>query len=106
VVVLYRARVGKHPSLRPQSTYNLRDTIRVNATLELGATTETVEVHEEVVDLQTDNATVSQVVDSEQVEDLSVNGRNYLSLAQIVTGASGHRVARSSSYGVATLLMR
>lgn len=79
---------------------NLRDTIRVDARLELGATSETVEVHEDVIRLQTDNATVSQVVDSEQVEDLSVNGRNYLSLAQIVPGASSSLPAFNTPVGV------
>ena len=83
-----------------QVALNLRETVRVNVSLELGSTTETVEVHEEVVHLQTDNATVSQVVDSEQVEDLAVNGRNYLSLAQIVPGASSSLPAFNTPVGV------
>ncbi len=83
-----------------QVVLNLRDTIRVDAHLELGATSETVDVHEEVVHLQTDNATVSQVVNSQQVEALSVNGRNYLSLAQIVPGASSSLPAFNTPVGV------
>lgn len=79
---------------------NLRATVRVDAQLQLGATSETVEVHEQAVQLQTDNATVSQVVDSKQVEALSVNGRNYLSLAQIVPGASSSLPAFNTPVGV------
>jgi Carboxypeptidase regulatory-like domain/TonB dependent receptor len=85
---------------QPEVILNLRDTIRVDVSLELGATSETVTVSEEIVHLQTDNAVVSQVVDSEQVEDLSVNGRNYLSLAQIVPGASSSLPAFNTPVGV------
>jgi Carboxypeptidase regulatory-like domain/TonB dependent receptor len=81
-------------------TLNLRDTVRVDVTLQLGATTETVEVHEETVRLQTDNATVSQVVDSKQVQSLSMNGRNYLSLAAIVPGASSSQPPLNTPVGV------
>jgi len=79
---------------------NLRATVRVDAQLQLGETSETVEVHDQPVHLQTDNATVSQVVDSKQVQALSVNGRNYLSLAQIVPGASSSLPAFNTPVGV------
>lgn len=79
---------------------NLRETVRVDAALELGATSQTIQVNAQALNLQTDNATVSGVVDSQQVQDLSVNGRNYLSLAQIVPGASSSLPAFNTPVGV------
>jgi len=60
---------------------------RANVTLKTGAVSETVEVQANAVALETDSATVSQTVTQEQVNELPLNGRNFLSLLFIGAGA-------------------
>ena len=60
---------------------------RVNAILRPGATSETIEVNASALALDTDTAAVSQLVSQKQVNDLPLNGRNFLSLLFIGAGA-------------------
>ncbi len=60
---------------------------RANVTLKPGATSESVTVEANAVALDTDSATVSQTVSQEQVNELPLNGRNFLSLLFIGAGA-------------------
>jgi outer membrane receptor protein involved in Fe transport len=60
---------------------------RVNINMKPGAVTETVEVQANAVSLDTDSATVSQLVSQQQVEQLPLNGRNFLNLLFIGAGA-------------------
>ncbi len=53
---------------------------RINVILKVGAATETVEVQAGTVALDTDSSTVSQIITQKQVEQLPLNGRNFLSL--------------------------
>ena len=61
--------------------------VRANVTMKPGAISETVEVQANAVALDTDSATVSQTVTQEQVNELPLNGRNFLSLLFIGAGA-------------------
>ena len=69
---------------RTDVVLNLRDTIRVDVQLDLGEITETVEITAESVRLVTENATVSEIVTGTQVQAISMNARNFLSLASLV----------------------
>ena len=60
---------------------------RVNINMKPGAVTETVEVQANAVSLDTDSAAVSQLVSQQQVEQLPLNGRNFLNLLFIGAGA-------------------
>ncbi|MDQ1451968.1 MAG: hypothetical protein QOK38_1834 [Acidobacteriaceae bacterium] len=60
---------------------------RVSATLKPGATTETIEVNAGSVALDTDSSAVSQLVSQRQVDQLPLNGRNFLNLLFIGAGA-------------------
>jgi|SRR3984893_11323107 hypothetical protein len=60
---------------------------RVNVTMKPGAVSETVEVQASAVSLDTDSATVSQLISQKQVEQLPLNGRNFLNLLFIGAGA-------------------
>jgi hypothetical protein len=60
---------------------------RVNLTLKPGAVTETVEVQASAVALDTDSSAVSQLVSAKQVDQLPLNGRNFLQLLFIGAGA-------------------
>ena len=60
---------------------------RVNLTLKPGSANATVTVTAESVQLDTDNAAISQLVSAEQVTDLPLNGRNFFDLLFIGAGA-------------------
>jgi hypothetical protein len=62
--------------------------IRVDGRLRVGSVTETVEVTAEAPLLQTESATISTLVTESEVQDLPVNGRNFISLIQGVPGAN------------------
>ncbi len=79
---------------------NLRDALRIDARLEVSTVQESVEVKAEAVQLQAENATVGQVVNGEQVEALSMNGRNFTSLAALVPGASSTQPSLNTPVGV------
>ncbi|MGH9511519.1 MAG: carboxypeptidase regulatory-like domain-containing protein [Terriglobales bacterium] len=57
-----------------------------NIKLELGASSEVVEVQASDVAVNTEQATVQGVLTSEQIENLPINGRNFLDLAQLEPG--------------------
>ena len=60
----------------------------VDFTLKPGLVTETVEVTTATPVLETQNASVGQVVDSRSVNNLPLNGRNFTFLAQLVAGVN------------------
>jgi outer membrane receptor protein involved in Fe transport len=60
---------------------------RVNVVMKPGQVSETVEVQASSVSLDTDSAAVSQLVSQKQVEQLPLNGRNFLNLLFIGAGA-------------------
>jgi len=57
-----------------------------NATLRLGARAQVVEVAGSTVQVNTEQATVQGVIDTTQIENLPINGRNFLDLAQLEPG--------------------
>jgi hypothetical protein len=61
--------------------------IRVDLALKPGAVTETVEVTAQAVELDTDSAALSQLVSQQQVEELPLNGRNFVQLLFLGAGA-------------------
>jgi len=60
---------------------------RVNVSLKAGAVSTTVEVNATAVNLDTDTSALSQLVSQKQVEELPLNGRNFLQLLLIGAGA-------------------
>jgi hypothetical protein len=64
------------------------DRVRVDAVLTTGAVTETVEVEASTPLLQTDSSTVATTVVEKSVQDLPLNGRNFVQLAQLTVGAN------------------
>lgn len=59
-------------------------TQRVNLRLKIGQVTETVEVSAAATLMQTDDANISGTIEQKFVNDLPVEGRNYLNYAQIM----------------------
>jgi hypothetical protein len=61
-------------------------TIRADVVMQLGDVTQSVEVSASAALLQTENASLSQSVNTRTVQELPVNGRNLLSLVGLVPG--------------------
>ncbi len=62
--------------------------LRVDIQLKTGAATETVEVTTAPPQLQTEDASVGQVVNERSVNNLPLNGRNFTFLAQLAAGVN------------------
>src|ERR1035441_2014943 len=67
-------------------TVTISQNLLVNVQLKLGAATETVEVTTAPPQMQTEDASVGQVVGTEEVNSLPLNGRNFTFLAQLGAG--------------------
>ncbi|MGA8491381.1 MAG: TonB-dependent receptor, partial [Terriglobales bacterium] len=62
------------------------NTVSANMKLEVGETSQVVEVEASTVQVNTEQATVQGVITENQIENLPVNGRNFLDLAQLEPG--------------------
>ncbi len=62
---------------------------RLDVAMEVGEVTQAIEVSGAAPLLQTENASVGQVISKEAVESLPLNGRNFVQLAIIAPGVSG-----------------
>ena len=72
----------------------VQQSVRIDANLEIGAETQTVEVTATTPLLQTDNASLGQVIDERKTNETPLNGRNVFNLitlspAAIAQGGSG-----------------
>ncbi len=64
---------------------------RVDVVMKVGAVTTQVEVSAGALALDTESAAVAQVVSRTQVQELPLNGRNFLNLLFITAGAVQHQ---------------
>ena len=69
-------------------TVNVGENVVANFTLKPGTVTETISVESTIPVLQSQDASVGQVVDSKNVNDLPLNGRNFTFLAQLAAGVN------------------
>lgn len=74
------------------------DTVRVDAKMQLGAVTETVEITSVAPLLQTESGTVGTEIDQKVVEQMPLNGRNPMNLLSLAPGV----VANSGASGSAS----
>jgi hypothetical protein len=90
-------RAGFKTSTIPSLDLLVDKTADASVVLSVGATTETVEVTTLPQQLQTTEATVGQVIDQKQVNELPLNGRNVLQLATLAAGVSPAQTANTGS---------
>jgi Carboxypeptidase regulatory-like domain/TonB dependent receptor len=72
----------------PNIALSASDRARENAKLEVGTEGQTVEVTGQAPALQTDSSVLTTVVTQKATQDLPLNGRNYVNLAQLGAGAN------------------
>lgn len=68
----------------------------IDASLAVGAASQTVEVTTSAVTLQTESATVEKLVTRQQIDSLELNGRNPIFMANLVPGTRGGNLANLS----------
>jgi Carboxypeptidase regulatory-like domain len=73
-------------SLMTAVTVLVGNTATVNAKLQVGQESQTIEVQANEVQVNTEQATVQGVLNATQIENLPINGRNFLDLAQLEPG--------------------
>ena len=84
----YKVQVGARGFRQMETpvTVLVGNTATANAKLQLGQESQVVEVQGSAVQVNTEQATVQGVLNAEQIENLPVNGRNFLDLAQLSPG--------------------
>lgn len=75
----------------------LNRTVRFNASLEVGAVQQRVEVSAEIPLLDTTSSSEGATIVPSQIVDMPLNGRNYLDLMQLVPGVAINRQADLNS---------
>ena len=96
---LYTLRVEAPGFQRFESSDNKLDpsaNLVIDATLTVGATNQTVQVSASAVLLQTESASVQELVTREQIDSLEINGRNPIFMANLVPGTRGGTLANLS----------
>ena len=83
---------------RDNITVQVESVVRLDSTMQIGDVSQSVEVEASAPLLQTENASLSQVVSQRSVEQLPMNGRNILNLVNLVPGV----VPQGSSSGSLT----
>ncbi len=75
----------------------VNDVARFVISLEVGSSTEIVAVTSEALGVDTTSGTLKTVIDHERIEELPLNGRNPLQLAQLVVGVVASPNSNASS---------
>ena len=89
---MYRVEVeqsGFKKAARDNIEVTVSGAVRADISMRLGAVTESVEVEATAPLLKTEDANLSQVVNTRAVEELPVNGRNIMNLTALVPGING-----------------
>ncbi len=93
---------GFKPMTRSGVSLVVDQVARIDFTLEVGGVTETVEVTSTAPLLESQSASLGQIVQPRAMSDLPLNGRNFLQLAKLATGvvepSRGDRAAAGGSF--------
>jgi len=79
---------GYKKAVSPPVDINVQDRVAVNISLQVGKITESVVVTDIAPALQTETSELGEVVDSKQVANLPLNGRNFAQLALLSAGTA------------------
>jgi hypothetical protein len=84
----------------PDLKLDVNQQARVDFLLKPGAVTESVSVSATAALIDSETATVGQVIDNKRIVELPLNGRNYLELARLTAGTTAARGSRPEGEGV------
>ncbi|MDQ6707621.1 MAG: carboxypeptidase-like regulatory domain-containing protein, partial [Acidobacteriota bacterium] len=95
--------VVQHPGFRASEQRNVTlaasETVRVNATLEVGGAGEKITVEAEVPQVETEQGRISGNISTQDLKQLPLNGRNLYSLLAVQPGVSGRGLAATFGAG-------
>ncbi|MBI1354816.1 MAG: hypothetical protein GC160_10745 [Acidobacteria bacterium] len=77
---------GFAPAVRENLKLDVQQIARVDFTLSIGTVAETVEVSAAAALLESEQATMGQVIDNKRIVEMPLNKRNYLELARLSVG--------------------
>ena len=75
-------------------------TVRVETTLTVGSMTESITVNASALTLDTDSAAVAEVIGSQQIAELPLNGRNFQDLMLLAPGAVNNPGGEQTAYRI------
>ena len=78
---------GFKRAIREALTLNVQDRLPVSFTLEIGDMQQSVEVNTDAPLLQSETSSLGQVIETKKMVDLPLNGRNFIKLITLSTGA-------------------
>jgi hypothetical protein len=84
---------------QPQFTLQVNQTATLNFTLTVGSTQQSVTVEASAVAIQSSTAELGTVINTQAVNDLPLNGRNFTQLLTLTPGASPVSVGQNSGGG-------
>src|SRR6478609_5291470 len=87
---------GFKRAIRENLSLSVQDRLRVSFTLPVGDVQQSVEVVAEAPLLQSETSSLGQVVDTRKMVDLPLNGRNFIQLITLSTGAYVPQTTNSS----------
>ncbi len=79
---------GFKTQTRESIILQVQDRIRIDFEMQVGAVSETINVSEAAPVVQTETSSLGEVIDSRQVTDLPLNGRDYTQLATLTSGVT------------------
>jgi len=79
---------GFRKEIRRDIVLDVQQSIKLDFTLQVGSVSETMEVLGAAPLLETENASLGDVVTAETVEELPLNGRRYTDLAELTSGVA------------------
>ena len=82
------AKIGFKTLIKPDIVLSVQDALAINFNLPIGAASETVTVTGGVPLINTENATVSTVVDRQFADNLPMNGRSFQTLITLAPGVT------------------
>jgi len=79
---------GFRPFVLNDVVVQVNDQLHLDATLDIGAVTDTVEISANAVQVQTENTQLGDVIDSKKMLALPLNGRSYIDLLGLQAGVA------------------
>jgi hypothetical protein len=94
---------GFRPVARPGVVLHVADNISIDFALQVGSTTETVTVKGGAPLVNTTDSMLGALVESQEISDLPMNGRNYINLTLLLPGISpSQNTSTTATVGLGT----